>query len=126
MRKTLGMLLAVLVVASPVLARQVEVGAEGVIAPRLVTSVKPTYTAEAMRGRIEGRVVLSAVVQEDGTVGDVTIVRSLDSMYGLDEQAIKALKQWKFVPGTLKGKAVKVRVRVELDFNLRSRDESKK
>jgi TonB family protein len=44
----------------------------------------------------------------------------------LDEQAINALKQWKFEPGTLKGKPVAVRVRVEMEFNLRrSREEAK-
>ena len=121
-----GMLLAVLVAASPVLARQVDANAEGVIAPRVITSVPASYTPEAMRARVEGVVVLDAVVQDDGTVGDVTIVRSLDSTYGLDEQAIKALKQWKFEPGKRQGKAVAVRVRVEISFNLRSRDESKK
>ena len=123
--RTFGLLLAVLVAASPVLARQVDANAEGVAPPRLVSSVKPTYTPEAMRARIEGVVLLGAVVQDDGTVADVTIVRSLDSTYGLDEQAIKALKQWKFEPGTRNGKAVAVRVRVEIAFNLRSRDESK-
>ena len=69
--------------------------------------------------------MLSALVQQDGNVGEITVVRSLDSMYGLDEQAIAALKQWKFEPGTKQGKPVAVRVNVELACNLRSRDDAK-
>ena len=122
-----GILLAMLVFTSPVLAEQVDVNARGVVAPRVIKSVPPAYTPEAMRARIEGTVVLGAVVQDDGTVGDITIVRSLDAKYGLDEQAIKALKQWKFEPGTLQGKADAVRVRIEMQFNLRARkDEESK
>ena len=122
--RTLVALIALVVVTSPVAARQEVVG-NGVTAPRVVKSVPPRYTPEAMRARIEGVVVLGAVVQQDGTVGEIAIVRSLDSMYGLDEQAIAALKQWKFEPGTKQGKAVAVRVNVELAFNLRSRDDAK-
>ena len=78
-----------------------------------------------MRARIEGTVVMSAVVREDGTVDEITIVKSLDATYGLDEEAIKALKLWKFEPGTVKEKPVAVRVRIEMDFNLRERAEPK-
>ena len=124
--RTLGILVAALITASPVLAGQVDAGAQGVVAPRVISSVQPSYTEAAMRARIEGTVVLGAVVHTDGTAGEITIVRSLDSTNGLDEQAIKALRQWKFEPGTLKGKPVAVRVRVEMDFNLRrSREEPK-
>jgi protein TonB len=124
--RTIGILLAALVFTSPVRAEQVDVNAQGVVAPRVVTSVPPAYTAEAMRARIEGQVVMSAVVKDDGTVDEIKIVKSLDSMYGLDEEAMKALKQWKFEPGTLKGKPVAVRVRVEMDFNLRARKDENK
>jgi len=120
-----GMLIAVLVAASPVSAGQVEAGAQGVVPPRLVKSVKPAYTSEAMRARIEGTVFMSAVVREDGTVDEIAIVKSLDATYGLDEEAIKALKLWKFEPGTVKEKPVAVRVRIEMDFNLRAPDEPK-
>ena len=123
--KTLGILIAVLVAASPVSARQADAGAQGVVPPRLVKSVKPNYTPGAMRARIEGTVVMSAVVREDGTVDEITIVKSLDATYGLDEEAIKALKLWKFEPGTVKEKPVAVRVRIEMDFNLRERAEPK-
>ena len=64
---------------------------------------------EAIRARIQGVVVLGAIVPVDGTPSEITIVRSLDSTYGLDEQAIAALKQWKFEPGMKEGKPVAVR-----------------
>lgn len=124
--RTIGILLAVLVFTSPVRAEQVDANAQGVVSPRVVKSVPPAYTPEAMRARIEGQVVMSAVVKDDGTVDEIKIVKSLDSMYGLDEEAVKALKQWKFEPGTLKGKPVAVRVRVEMDFNLRARKDENK
>jgi len=53
------------------------------------------------------------------TVNDVEVVRSLDTEYGLDEQAIKAAKQWRFKPGTKDGKAVAVRVSLEMTFTLK-------
>jgi protein TonB len=58
-------------------------------------------------------------VLDDGTVGDVTVSRSLDSVHGLDEQAVKAMKQWLFDPGKKDGKAVRVRVTVEMTFTLK-------
>jgi len=71
-----------------------------------------------MRAKIQGSVVLECVVQTDGTVGDVRVVRSLDVTYGLDEEAIKAAKQWKFAPGTRNGEPVPVMVSIELTFTL--------
>jgi TonB family protein len=58
-------------------------------------------------------------VQADGTVGDVRVIRSLDSTFGLDQNAIKAVRQWRFEPGSQAGKPVPVIVSVELTFTLR-------
>ena len=49
----------------------------------------------------------------------IKITRSLDSTFGLDQQAIIAVKQWRFRPGTYKGQPVPVLVNVELTFTLR-------
>ena len=92
---------------------------EGVTLPRVIRQVQPQYTSEAMRQMIEGEVVLEAVVRSDGKVGDVTVKQSLDAVYGLDEQAIKAVKQWEFKPGTKDGKAINVLVDVKMRFTLR-------
>ncbi len=95
--------------------------APGVTLPTVVSSVKPEYTPEAMRARIEGTVIMMAVVRTDGTPSDIEITRSLDAEYGLDKQAVTALSQWRFEPGRKDGKAVAVRVTVEMRFTLRDR-----
>jgi periplasmic protein TonB len=59
------------------------------------------------------------VVNPDGSVDRIRITRSLDRTFGLDEKAIEAVRQWRFVPGMLKGQPVPVRVSVVLDFTLR-------
>jgi protein TonB len=90
----------------------------GVSAPKLVKQVKPTYTPEARAAKIQGTVLLSTVVLEDGTVGNVKVSRSLDTKYGLDNEAIKAAKQWTFTPGMKDGKPVAVSVTIEISFTL--------
>jgi bla regulator protein blaR1 len=92
---------------------------DGIKMPKLVTEVKPEYTPEAMQARIQGSLSLTAVVLESGVVGDVEIVESLDQVYGLDDQALTAIKQWRFDPGTKDGKPVAVRIDVEFTFTLK-------
>jgi TonB family protein len=92
---------------------------EGVTLPSVVRSVKAGYTPAAMDARIEGTAMLDAVVLADGKVGDVTVTQSLDKEHGLDTQAVEAVKQWLFKPGTKDGKAVAVRVTIEMRFTLK-------
>ena len=96
-------------------------GASGVTSPRLVREIKPNYTADAVRSKVQGSVLLEAVVRPDGSVDPnrVRVVRSLDAIAGLDQQAILAVKAWQFRAGTFDGKPVAVRVLVELTFTLR-------
>lgn len=91
----------------------------GVENPKLLREVKPAYTADAMRAKIQGAVWLECIVMPDGTVGDVRVIRSLDSTFGLDQEAIKAAKQWRFQPGTRFGEPVPVLITIELTFTLR-------
>ena len=91
----------------------------GVESPRVIREVTPKYTAEAMRAKVQGVVWLDAVVLADGTVGDVQVTKSLDPVFGLDAEAIKAARQWRFVPGTRFGEPVAVLVTIELTFTLR-------
>ena len=90
-----------------------------VVMPRVLAEVKPSYTAEAMRAKIQGVVLVEAVVMPDGGVGQVQVIRSLDSTFGLDQEAIKAVRKWRFAPGTRFGQAVPVIVEIELTFTLR-------
>jgi TonB family protein len=91
----------------------------GVTTPVIVSEVKPQYTSDAMRAKISGTVWVECIVQPDGAVSDVRIVRSLDNTFGLDQEAIKAVRQWRFRPGTLQGQPVPVLITVELAFTLR-------
>ena len=91
----------------------------GVINPRILREVKPQYTADAMRAKVQGTVLLECVVLPDGTVGRIDVVKSLDPTFGLDLEAVKAAKQWRFHPGTRFGEPVAVLVTIELTFTLR-------
>ena len=91
----------------------------GIDWPQPVFQVKPQYTAEAMRAKLQGIVTLEVVVRIDGTVGDAKVVRSLDPIFGLDQAAIAAVKAWKFKPGMRDGKPIPVLVTVEMSFTLR-------
>jgi len=91
----------------------------GVVLPKLIRDVKPQYTADAMRAKVQGSVWLECIVLPDGTVGKVQVIRSLDPTFGLDQEAIKAAKQWRFAPGTRFGEPVAVLVTLELTFTLR-------
>ena len=91
----------------------------GVTTPILVREVKPAYTADAMRAKIQGSVLVEGDVQPDGTVTNLKVVRSLDPTFGLDQEAIKAARQWRFQPGKRLGEAVAVTITIELTFTLR-------
>jgi protein TonB len=87
--------------------------------PVLIREVKPNYTAEAMRAKIQGVVWLEAVVLTNGQVGQVRVTRSLDPTFGLDLEAEKTVKQWRFTPGTRLGQPVPVLIEIEMSFTLR-------
>ena len=92
---------------------------DGVTFPQLIREVPPTYTAGALQARIEGLVLLQAVVNRDGTVGDVRVTRSLDRVFGLDDEAVRTVKQWRFRPANKDGKPVAIVVPIELRFSIR-------
>ena len=91
----------------------------GVVVPVVLKSVNPIYPDEARAKRIQGVVELEALVLEDGTVGEVTVTKSLDRTYGLDDAAVAAMRQWVFKPGQKDGKNVRVLVTVEMTFALK-------
>ena len=88
----------------------------GVTMPTVVRERKPSYTAGAMRAGVRGRVKLECVVLPDGTVGHVRILKRLHP--DQDEEAVRALRQWRFKPGAKDGVAVPVRVEVEMTFTI--------
>jgi TonB family protein len=89
-----------------------------VVSPQLVRQVRPAYTRKAMDERIQGVVVVSGVMP-NGALTDVRVVHSLDAKDGLDQEALKAARQWRFVPGTKDGVPVAVEISIELTFTLK-------
>jgi len=89
----------------------------GIQPPRVLREVKADYTEDARKRGIEGDVVFEIVVQQDGTVGSVKLVRGLDR--GLNDRAMDAVKQWRFEPARRLGQPVDVVVEVAVEFRLR-------
>lgn len=88
-----------------------------VVEANLVHDVAPTYPSEAGRARIEGTVVLWAVIGKDGSVQDVRIESGLPI---LAQAAIDAVKQWRYKPYLLNGEPVEVDSRITINFTLSS------
>jgi protein TonB len=116
---TLAMIATLTTLGAQGSAPQIYAPGNGVTLPSVVKEVRPEYTQAAKDAQIQGTVLLQSVVLADGTIGDVTVTRSLDSKLGLDEEAVKAMKQWQFKPGTKDGQPVAVRVQVEMAFTLK-------
>jgi TonB family protein len=92
-----------------------EVG-NGVTAPKPVYSPNPEYVDKARREKIHGNVTLAMTVTAEGKVRDQKVTKSLDK--GLDKQALAAVSTWRFEPATKDGKAVAVRINVDVTFEL--------
>ena len=90
----------------------------GVSHPTVLHEEKPKYTAEAMRAKVQGEIELEIVIKEDGTVGEVRVVKSFTNAYGLDQAAMDAARKWRFVPGKKGGVPVPTRVPLVLTFRL--------
>jgi len=84
--------------------------------PRKVVDVAPVYPPLARAARVEGIVILEAVIAEDGSVRDVRVLRSQAL---LDEAAVEAVRQWRFTPTLLNGQPVPVVMTITVAFKLR-------
>jgi TonB family protein len=90
----------------------------GLVKPKLLTSRPAQYTFAAMRARLQGVVEVDVVVQPDGTVGRARVARGLNPSLGLDDQALVAVRDWRFSPGEIDGKPVAVVTTVLVEFRL--------
>jgi len=84
------------------------------VAPVATRAVDPGYPLELMRRNVQGTVTLSAVIQSDGSVGEVRILRGIDDQ--LDEYARAALAHWHFQPATRNGDPVALQAVVIIPF----------
>jgi periplasmic protein TonB len=83
-------------------------------APRVLTRVHPVYPKVVARAHIQGVVILEAIVDEDGIVQEIRVLRSVNY---LDEPAIEALKQWRYEPLTLNGRRMPFLLTVSMMFS---------
>jgi TonB family protein len=91
-------------------------GGGGVTAPTLLWKTEPEYSEEARKARLQGTVLLRIEVNTVGQAQHVTVRQSLG--LGLDDQAIEAVKRWKFSPGKVNGKPAVMVAYVEVNFRL--------
>jgi protein TonB len=85
-------------------------------APTLVHRVEPFYPPTAVDARLQGIVILEAVVDRDGTVAEVKVLRSANGL--LDREAVLAVKQWRYSPLVLNGQRERFVLTVTLSFHL--------
>jgi periplasmic protein TonB len=106
----------------PVLAVGLEPSAEpprpggDIRAPDLVRRIEPVYPEAARRARLEGLVVLDAIIAVNGEIEDVRVVKSAGPLF--DSAAADAVRLWKYRPATLNGRAVRVLLTVSVSFRL--------
>ncbi|HYN09966.1 MAG TPA: TonB family protein [Vicinamibacterales bacterium] len=102
-------------VAPPARVQPVPVGGQ-IREPRRIAYVPPTYPVVAQTARVEGIVILEAIIDETGAVRDVRVLRSIPL---LDRAAIDAVSRWRYLPTQLNGVAVPVIMTVTVSFTLR-------
>ncbi|HEX5069323.1 MAG TPA: TonB family protein [Vicinamibacterales bacterium] len=95
-----------------------EANTPGLILPKPVQLVMPKYTAEGMRQKLQGTVVVDVIIGPEGSVTRARVKVSLDKVTGLDEAALAAARQSTFTPGELSGRPVPVHTTLELHFRL--------
>jgi len=85
-------------------------------APRVVHRADPEYTKEALDAKLEGTVVLSAIIDGDGVPTEIKLVKGLGN--GLDEKAVECFRQWRFSPALSHGEPIPVKVTMEVNFRM--------
>ena len=88
---------------------------QGVSGGQLLRRVSPTYPVQARTQRLQGKVVLSALVASDGTVRNLKLIEGPAT---LAQSAMEAVKQWRYTPFVLNGKAIERETTITVDFRL--------
>jgi TonB family protein len=88
----------------------------GVTPPVPITRVEPEFTELARDAGYQGTVLMQLIVDPEGQVKDPRVVKPVG--LGLDEEALKAVQQWKFRPGMKDGQPVSVFAQIEVTFRL--------
>lgn len=93
----------------------IQVGGD-VVAPEKLSAPQPQYTEIARKARIQGVVIVQAIINKQGEVTNVKVLKGLPM--GLSEEAVAAIKRWSFKPATLNGKPVDVYYNLTVNFRL--------
>jgi TonB family protein len=88
----------------------------GVTPPKLISNVEPQFDDDARRRNITGKVTIFVVIESDGRVGDVRLVRSLSK--GLDREALDAVKKWRFEPAKKDHQPIATKATIDIDFRM--------
>jgi protein TonB len=76
----------------------------------------PSYSEDARKARFQGTVTLRTIVRKDGSVEVVGVLGSPG--YGLDQEAVKTVRQWRFKPGMRNGEPVDMPLAIEVNFRI--------
>jgi TonB family protein len=83
--------------------------------PELLRQITPVYPEEAVRANIEGIVILAITIGDHGLVTEVKV---LESVPGLDQAAIDAVKEWQYSGAWIGGEPVHYTTTVTIKFSL--------
>jgi len=84
--------------------------------PAPLKKIDPKYPPSLISDRVEGEVILYAVIRRDGSVDSIQLVRGIDEQ--LDANAMEALSQWKFHPASKEGEPIELEAIVHIPFHL--------
>lgn len=93
----------------------IRIGGE-VVPPELITRVQPVYPEIARKARVQGVVIVEAIIDKQGNVVEGRILRGLPM--GVSEAAVSAIHRWKYRPAILNGRPVSVYLTVTVTFTL--------
>jgi protein TonB len=95
-------------------------GVGGVTEPKRIPEsyVQPAYPELARKAKIEGKVILQAVVTKEGVVSELKVLRCNRPGLGFEDSAVAAVRQWRYEPASQNGRPVDVFITVIVDFTL--------
>lgn len=94
-------------------------GTPGVTSPvAFPDQAEPDYPEVARVARKEGRVILRAVIDEEGVVTEIEVLQAPIPDFGFERAAVDAVRQWRYEPARVGDRAVRVRITVSLEFTL--------
>jgi len=88
----------------------------GVSRPEIINRINPQYTEVARKARLQGTVIVEAIIDETGHVTNVKVLKGLPM--GLDKAAVEAVQRWTFKPAMFQGKPVKVYYTLTVNFQV--------